>query len=93
MLSIITQSGRDGTEYKSSVLTSRRGYGGGLQTPRSLPESIYSGFTGVDEKKESIKFYGLLDFCIMISRWILEVNVKIVAVSIDIFNFVVLPSQ
>lgn len=59
MLSIITQDGRDGTEYKSRVLTSRRGYGGGL---RSLPESIYSRFAGVDEKKESIKFYGLLDF-------------------------------
>lgn len=65
MLSVITQDGGDGTEYESRVPNSRRGYGGGLHPPWSLPDSIYSRFTGVDEKKESIKFYGLLDFFLL----------------------------
>lgn len=55
MLSTISQDGRDGTECKSSILTSQRGYGGGLHTPRSFPESIYSRFTGVDGKKREPK--------------------------------------
>lgn len=60
-VSTIIQDRKDGTGiYESRVLTSRLGCGGGLHTPQSFPESIYSRFTGVDEKKRKHK--GPLNF-------------------------------
>lgn len=56
-------------EYNESrVLTSRLGCGGGLHTPQSFPESIYSRFTGVDEKKRKRKGPWTSEFFIMISQ-------------------------
>lgn len=68
MLSTITQDGRDGTECKSNILTSQCGCGGGLHPPRSFPESIYSPFTGVDEKKRKPKILWTSGFFISLSH-------------------------